>query len=237
MFDFSNLFCCNPDCPCRRSGNENRGGETNGNESRGNINAQNGGCCRRSDQNLRPIPPRVIIGPRGPRGYTGATGAAGLNGSVSTSTAILNSTTDAATQTAAQTLTEVLQNAYLPLNTEVQDGGNFITLNDDNTFTITAQGYYFVVFTVQLDTSSTATASTVTLTLNDSGGRVYGYFSRVDSDRNIPFVGIGYINVESVSNKYALVNASSNAITVAPLNDGNGIRIRPAVQISITKLN
>lgn len=237
MFDFSNLFCCNPDCPCRRRENENRGIENrSGTENRGDINARNGGCGCRSDQS-RPTPPRIIIGPRGPRGYTGATGATGLNGSVSTSTAILNSTTDTATQSMAQTLTEVLQNAYLPLNTEVQDGGNFVTLNDDNTFTITEQGYYFVVFTIQLDTSSTATASTVTLTLNDSSGVIYGYLSRVDSNRNIPFVGNGYINVESVSNKYSLVNASSNTITVAPLNDGNGNQIRPSVQISITKLN
>lgn len=235
MFDFSNLFCCNPNCPCRQndrdgnSGNEPRIGE--------NANGVNNDCFCRNNNRPRPNSPRVIVGPRGPRGYTGATGATGADGSISSSTAVLSSATTAVTQTIALTTTEVLQNAYLPLNTEVQDGGNFITLNDDNTFTITKQGYYLVVFTVQLDTASTATANTVTLTINDSNGVIYGYLSRVDSDRNIPFIGNGYINVESVSNKYALVNASSNTITVAPLSDGNGIEIRPSVQISITKLN
>lgn len=237
MFDFSNLFCCNPNCPCRRSGNGNRG-----NENRDDINARNGGnandrCGCGGNGNVRPIPPRVIIGPRGPRGYTGATGAAGVDGSVANSTAILTSAAEAVTRASLNTSTEVLQNGYLPLNVKLKDGGDFVTVNGDNTFSITEEGVYFAVFTVQLDTALTPTASAVTVTLNDVDGIIYGYLSRVDSDKNIPFVGYGVINVESVSNKYALVNASTSSINLAPLLNGSGGEIRPATQISITKLN
>lgn len=243
MFDFSNLFSCNPNCPCRSNANENNGVESrNANENRVDINERNGGyvgdrCGCRCGNNgtVRHIPP--IIGPRGPRGYTGATGAAGLDGSVSNSTAILTSTVETVNSVALNASTEVLQNGYLPLNTELKDGGNFVTVNGDNTFTITEEGVYFAVFTVQLDTALTPTASTVTLTLNDEGGVIYGYLSRVDSDKNIPFVGYGVINAESVNYKYAVVNASDASINLAPFLNGSGGEIRPAVQISITKLN
>lgn len=243
MFDFSNLFCCNPNCPCRRNANENRGVENrSGNENRDDINARNGGyandrCGCGGKGNVRPIPPRVIIGPRGPRGYTGATGATGADGSVANSTAILTSAAETATRAVVNTSTEVLQNGYLPVNTELKDGGNFVTVNGDNTFSITEEGVYFAVFTVQFDTALTPTASAVTVTLSDVDGVIYGYLSRVDSDKNIPFVGYGVINVESVSNKYALVNASTSSINLAPLLNGSGGEIRPATQISITKLN
>lgn len=168
------------------------------------------------------------MGPRGPRGFTGPRGATGTFDTVSALLASGNSTTVEVTQ--------VAPNQALPLTLKISDISDVATLSGENQFTLNKVGNYLAIFTVQLDTASTATAATVSLSLSDQDENVYGYVTMVDSDRKIPYTGIAQINVTDVTQKYQLTNTSGAQISVAPLTGTDSQFIRPAVQITIIQL-
>lgn len=232
MFDFSNLFCCNPQCSQRNSPPNQRNTDINQRNSSFNgqnfrqLNQMNNCPCQRFPQNGNRQ--NLIMGPRGPRGFTGPRGATGTFDTVSALLASGNSTTVEVTQ--------VAPNQALPLTLKISDISDVATLSGENQFTLNKVGNYLAIFTVQLDTTSTATAATVSLSLSDQDENVYGYVTMVDSDRKIPYTGIAQINVTDVTQKYQLTNTSGAQISVAPLTGTDSQFIRPAVQITIIQL-
>lgn len=233
MFDFSNLFCCNPQCN-QRNTYQNQG-NTDINQRNSSLNEQNfrqlnqiNNCpCQRFPQNGNRQ--NVIMGPRGPRGFTGPRGAAGTFDTVSS---LLVSDSD----TQVGTITQIAQDQALPLSLKISDKSDIATLSGENQFTLNKVGNYLAIFTVQLDTVSTAAAATVSISLSDENGNVYGYATMVDNNRKIPYTGFAQINVTDVTQKYQLTNTSGAQISVAPLTGTGDQFIRPAVQITIIQL-
>lgn len=220
MFDFSNLFCCT-------AAQGRNMGERNQNQmQRGFL-----GCGCFPNQGNQRGQNRIsgIVGPRGPRGYTGPPGAPGtLQGYV----AILSSS-DEATD-AANTVVAV--NGLLPITVKTADTSGLTAINGGNTFSFTSTGIYFVTFSVQQNVESTTESQTITLSLTDGSGNYYATETFAGTNKAVPIVGYGIINVTDTTSLYRLVNNSEAEIDLAPLIV-SAKTIRPSVQLAIVKLS